>query len=115
MSNKPSAKVLSASNKENSQLCEKEQLESELKLVHQKLKDKEVYINKLENEVEHLNETIKSLKQENEQISSCQNLAEKQKLIAIASCIFNNFGTSSDVASLVLKNSNSDDDVVCFN
>lgn len=109
---KPPAKLLAETNKENSDQCEKEQIQSENKLLHEKIKEKDTCIVQLESKIESLNQTIIGLREEVENNKSSQTLVDKDKLLAIASCIFNNYATENHIANLNLKNKNEKDEEV---
>lgn len=99
---KPTAKQSELSAKTNREACQIEMLESQISNQAIKIKD-------LDETVSHQLRQIKNLESKNREITEREKIKEKdidhcnrQALMSIATCIFNNYGTQSEVQNLLL-------------
>jgi hypothetical protein len=93
-------------NNANREECEKELAQSQIETLTNKLKDKEITIDNLRKRITDLEKINDDLKNKAATKESDIDLTSKAKLLTIASCIFNNFGTLSDVQDLLILDEN---------
>lgn len=107
------AKKLEAAKNINRDECEKELFLSQIENLNTKVKEQESTIEKQLEKISNLEKRIES---QNKTISTKNNEIDsinKNKLMSIATCIFNNFGTISDIQSLIVVD-DTEDEMVSF-
>ena len=78
-------------------------VESDSNQTNNQLNEKETYITELENKIEMLTQMNLDLKEENNKLKLEIKSMNKQTLLEIASCIFNNFANDTDITCLNIK------------
>ena len=96
-------KQVTANNNTIIENSNKEFYETAIKNLESKLKEKETIIENHLASIENKDKLINQLRDEKSQTQNGVEAIDKAKLIDIASCIFNNFATSSDVSNLIVN------------
>ena len=108
---KPSGKAAEAIIDKTRDECKIQLLESQIVSMQEKINQLEAKSTTDASQIEILSKKNLELEEKNAKKDAHSDFFDKEKLISIASCIFNNFGKLSDVENLILQNDHQDNEV----